>query len=84
MNGYINAEHLIEKIETWTPQPTLGDMSIETTFSDYRDVDGVKVPFTIRYSAIDTYDSWTRKFTEIKRNVVVDDALFKAPATQPE
>jgi photosynthetic reaction center cytochrome c subunit len=48
-------------------------------FEDYRDVDGVKVPFTIRYSAIDTYDSWTRKFTEIKRNAVVDDALFKAP-----
>ena len=37
-------------------------------FEDYRDVDGVKVPFTIRYSAIDTFDSWTRTFTEIKRN----------------
>src|SRR6185295_17017211 len=37
VNGYVNAQHLIEKIETWTPQPTLGDMAIETTFSDYRD-----------------------------------------------
>ena len=53
-------------------------------FEDYRDVDGVKVPFTIRYSAIDTYDSWTRKFTEIKRNAVVGDALFTAPAAQPK
>ena len=44
VNGYVNAQHLIEKIETWTPQPTLGDMSIETTFSDYRDVNGVKFP----------------------------------------
>jgi zinc protease len=51
-------------------------------FEDYRDVDGVKVPFTIRYSAIDTYDSWTRKFTEIKRNAVVDEALFKSPTAQ--
>jgi Photosynthetic reaction centre cytochrome C subunit len=51
-------------------------------FEDYSDVDGVKVPFTIRYSAIDTYDSWTRKFTEIKRNMVVDEALFKSPAAQ--
>jgi hypothetical protein len=25
-------------------------------FEDYRDVDGVKVPFTIRYSGIDTFD----------------------------
>ena len=52
-------------------------------FEDYRDVDGVKLPFTIRRSAIDTYDSWTRTFAEIKRNVSVDDALFIAPAQQP-
>jgi hypothetical protein len=48
-------------------------------FEDYRDVDGVKLPFTIRSSAIDTYDSWTRTFTEIKRNVPVDDSLFAQP-----
>ena len=48
-------------------------------FEDYRDVDGVKLPFIIRRSAIDTYDSWTRTFTEIKRNVVVDDSLFAEP-----
>jgi hypothetical protein len=49
-------------------------------FEDYRDVDGVKLPFTIRFSAIDTYDSWTRTFSEIKRNMVVDDSSFVAPA----
>lgn len=48
-------------------------------FEDYRDVDGVKLPFVIRKAAIDTYDSWTRTFTAIKRNVAVDDALFAAP-----
>jgi len=53
-------------------------------FQDYRDVDGVKVPFTIRYSAIDTYDSWTRTFTEIKRNALVEDTLFAMPATPPK
>ena len=49
-------------------------------FEDYRDVDGVKVPFSIRSSAIDTYDSWTRTFTEVKRNAPVDDSLFAMPA----
>jgi len=53
-------------------------------FEDYRDVDGVKVPFTIRYSAIDTFDSWTRTFTEIKRNAVVADTLFAIPAAAPK
>jgi hypothetical protein len=37
------------------------------------------MPFTIRYSAIDTYDSWVRTFTEIKRNVAVEDSLFAPP-----
>ena len=53
-------------------------------FEDYRDVEGVKVPFTIRYSAIDTYDSWTRTFTEIKRNAVVEGKLFATPAAPPK
>ena len=55
----------------------------QTDFEDYRDVDGVKLPFIIRRSAIDTYDSWTRTFAEIKRNVAVDDVLFAPPAAQP-
>jgi hypothetical protein len=52
-------------------------------FEDYRDVDGVRLPFIIRKSTIDTYDSWTRTFAEIKRNVAVDDALFAPPSVQP-
>ena len=55
----------------------------QVDFDDYREVDGVKVPFTIRYSAIDTYDSWTRTFTEIKRNTVLSDSLFAAPNASP-
>ena len=49
-------------------------------FEDYRDVNGVKLPFTIRVSEIDTFFSSTRKFTEIKQNVTVDDAQFQMPA----
>ena len=55
----------------------------QVDFEDYRDVDGVKLPFIIRKSAIDTYDSWTRTFAEIKRNVAVNDTLFAPPAVQP-
>jgi hypothetical protein len=51
----------------------------QVDFEDYRDVDGVKLPFTVRSSAIDTYDSWTRTFTEIKRNVEVDEKSFAKP-----
>jgi Photosynthetic reaction centre cytochrome C subunit len=48
-------------------------------FEDYRDVDGVKVPFIIRNSHIDSYYGWTSTFTEIKRNVPVDEKLFTKP-----
>lgn len=52
-------------------------------FEDYRIVDGVKLPFTIRISNIDTYFSLTRKLTEIKHNVTVDDAQFNMPPAKP-
>ena len=47
---------------------------------DYRDVDGVKLPFAIRRTRPDG-DS-TIKFTEIKNNVAVDDAKFEKPKAQ--
>lgn len=51
-------------------------------FEDYREVDGVKLPFVIRISNIDSYFSSTRKFTEINHNVPLDDAKFSLPADQ--
>jgi glyoxylase-like metal-dependent hydrolase (beta-lactamase superfamily II) len=36
VEGYINAQHLVERIDTWTANPILGDMLIETTFAEYR------------------------------------------------
>ena len=32
VNGYVNQQNLLERVETWTPNPILGDMLIETTF----------------------------------------------------
>ena len=44
VTGYVNAARLVEKTETWVPNPILGDTLIETTFSDYADYAGVKFP----------------------------------------
>jgi hypothetical protein len=51
----------------------------QTDFEDYREVDGVKLPFTIQVYDIDPAHNATRKFTEIKHNVSVDDAKFNMP-----
>jgi hypothetical protein len=52
-------------------------------FEDYRTVDGVKLPFTIRISNIDTWFSLTRKLTEIRHNVAVKDEQFDVPPAKP-
>jgi glyoxylase-like metal-dependent hydrolase (beta-lactamase superfamily II) len=47
LEAYVDKQNLLDKIETWTSQSMLGDMPIETTFSDYRDFGGVKFPMKI-------------------------------------
>ena len=51
----------------------------QTDFEDYREVDGVRLPFTIVISNIDTYFSSTRRFAEIRHNVPVDETRFSPP-----
>ena len=55
----------------------VGRLPQETDFSDYRDVDGVKEPFTITRRELNARQ--TIKFTEIKHNVTVEDSAFQAP-----
>jgi len=45
--GTVNSQNLVEKVETWIDSPVLGDMLIETTYSDYKDFGGVKFPTKI-------------------------------------
>lgn len=51
-------------------------MPEQVDLADYRDVGGVKLPFTIITSNTATWDTATRRFTEIKHNVAVDDNVF--------
>ena len=47
VSGFINDQNLLEKVDTWLPNPVLGDMLVETTYSDYKDFAGVKFPSKI-------------------------------------
>ena len=47
LSGYINAENLVERVETWVEHPILGDMHVELFYSGYRRIDGVMVPTRI-------------------------------------
>ncbi len=64
----------------------IGVIPEQIDFDDYRDVEGgVKLPATIRVSAVDALNpTSTRTFDEIKVNVPVDDSRFKKPSeSQP-
>jgi zinc protease len=54
-----------------------GVITFETFYDDYRDVDGIKIPFTLRRVGPDSV--LILKFTEIKQNVELDDARFAKP-----
>jgi hypothetical protein len=65
-------------------QTPIGLIPEQIDFEDYRDVDGVKFPFTVRVLAVDVGNPIsTRIFSEMKLNVAVDDAKFNMPAATP-
>ena len=55
-------------------QEDFGGASVQ--YDDYQEVDGVKVPFTIRQEGS---PNWTVKFEEIKHNLSIEDAKFGRP-----
>ena len=45
VNGWINEDHLINKVQTWLPNPVFGDMFVELRAQGgYKDYNGVKFP----------------------------------------
>jgi hypothetical protein len=63
----------------------VGVIPTQSDFSDYRDVDGVKFPFTIVTSSINAGSPIsTTKLDEIKLNPAVDDSKFAMPPAPPK
>jgi hypothetical protein len=77
---------LLTRIVTLT-DALLNNLPEQIDFEDYRDVDGAKIPFVVRVSSIDTFNSYARTFTEVRHGVPVDDSIFSqppAPAATPK
>jgi zinc protease len=58
--------------------PRHGTVFVKVHLDDYRDVDGVKVPFSVRF-AFESFD-FTMNLNDLKQNLTVDDAVFKKPS----
>ena len=62
-------------------QSPLGLNPTEVDYADYREADGVKVPF--RWTVARPGNRFTIQVEEMKQNVPVDDAKFAAPPPPP-
>ena len=56
----------------------IGRVPTQIDFADYRDVNGIKLPFRITYAWLDGRDSIV--LSDIKTNVSIDEAKFGRPA----
>ena len=64
---------MVAKIEV----PQMGPVEQTTDFSDLRDVDGVKVPFSVKSSS--AAQSFTITISKVEQNGKIDEALFSKP-----
>ena len=58
--------------------PDEGRTTVVNDFEDYRTVDGIKLPFTVRQTSPD-FD-YIIRYTDIRHNVSIDDAKFQKPS----
>ena len=58
-----------------------GTLQFEVNIKDYRDVDGIKLPFSVEQ--ISAQSAFTIKFSEIEQNVDLADSEFAEPAAEP-
>jgi len=62
-----------------TTDSPVGRIPTQTDYEDYRDANGVKVPFTVKVSSVNGGQNATRKYTSIEFGAAVDEKIFEAP-----
>jgi glyoxylase-like metal-dependent hydrolase (beta-lactamase superfamily II) len=80
VNGYINDQNMVERVETWIDNPVLGDMLFDSAYSGYKDFNGVKFPTKIVQKQGD-YPILDLTITDVKPNAAV--SIQAPPAQNP-
>jgi glyoxylase-like metal-dependent hydrolase (beta-lactamase superfamily II) len=79
IEGYINNDNMVERVETWLGENIMGDMHIVATYTDWKDFGGVKAPAKI----VQTRGGWPffeATVTAAKANPPDVATLVPAPA----
>ena len=79
--AFLNADYLVERVESRLPDPVLGEVASVTNYMDYRDVGGVKFPGRITQSqgGHPTLDVTVKEVQpNVAADIVVPEAVTKA------
>jgi hypothetical protein len=81
VNGWINDQNMVTKVQTWLPNPILGDMFVETRVQGgYKDYNGVKFPAGFHQSIGNPpHPSYDIQINDVKVNV--PGAALQVPDT---
>jgi photosynthetic reaction center cytochrome c subunit len=77
VNLYFDEAGLLVRLVRWNVTP-FGPVPTQIDYADYREVAGVKVPFT--WTTSQTYMQSTIKLTDLQANIAIDPARFARPA----
>lgn len=59
----------------------LGALPLQTDYEDYRDVNGLKIPFTVRVTRVDGTTTYT--WQKMEPNVAIDPGRYEKPVEKP-
>ena len=82
VRGYIDDKNMVYKVETWVDNPVLGDMLVESIYSDYRDFGGVKFPMTM-ITKQDRRNTLLLVVSDVKPNAAVNIQAPQPAQAQP-
>ena len=71
VNAIVNDSNLVERVESWVANPVVGDMQVETIYSDYKDFGGVKFPTRVAQKA-GGFPALDLTVSEVQPNAAVD------------
>ena len=73
---------LLIRKSRFTPSPA-GIIPEEIRYENYKELNGAKIPYTLRASYVDPWISGNRIFSEIQIDLPLDDSMFEMPADKP-
>ena len=81
VDAITSADMAITDTDDWYFDPELQQFrqALVEAYDDYREVNGVQVPFLVRSSTGAPYDMVTRAFLQIRPGVPVSDSLLRPP-----